>query len=627
MGLFEQFPYTNFQEKNLDSIAGKLGDLDRSVKSSEADAEAAAQSAKEAASTQQTVSDYMERAEAAAGSAETSAAAAGRFLEDLQAEVTPAVEDWLTEHITQPTTPVVDDTLSISGAAADAAVTGAKFSNLDRTLTEPQLTWERKYISTTGVISDNSYQALSNIIPVHPGDMFINQTPSTDSANVTFVMFVCTYIGDTFQAKIGISSAATRTQIIPEGITGIRFQFGRLSNTGVTWQNSDISYWNIKYYIKPASYQELMDSLDPLSQQATPRMFCYSDFNEESGFWNTDGSMSSNFTHTQKLRIIPGGRCYVANTVNQSSQGAWFDQFGNWIAPLLQSEISEYQYPTPSKGTGTYTYVTLYQFVAPSNAFYLSLNLRTSNQYKSYVASVPVFIHKDTGNICLYDDASLARFKNRKLCVIGASTAMISRFFASAINQSICGWQEYVAAFYDSMETFGYSGGSIGAGYTEYTSIWQGIVGNAVDLSGFDDFIILATKNGMTVTGIGSWGTLTDPPFEHDSYMGGLRSIVEYIYSQNPSAHIYLTTNWYDSRFYSSETWQSLVLNANYETRQMGMELGIPVIDLAAISGFNSKTYYDSSAPAAKYTYDGTHFNQKGSYQMGMTIRKEIIGI
>ena len=40
------------------------------------------------------------------------------------------VETWLNDHITQPTTPVVDDTLSIQGAAADAKATGEEIGNI-----------------------------------------------------------------------------------------------------------------------------------------------------------------------------------------------------------------------------------------------------------------------------------------------------------------------------------------------------------------------------------------------------------------------------------------------------------------------------------------------------------------
>ena len=46
------------------------------------------------------------------------------------AAVVDPVNTWLTDHITQPTTPVVDTSLSISGAAADAEVTGDRFSDI-----------------------------------------------------------------------------------------------------------------------------------------------------------------------------------------------------------------------------------------------------------------------------------------------------------------------------------------------------------------------------------------------------------------------------------------------------------------------------------------------------------------
>ena len=44
--------------------------------------------------------------------------------------VVSPVEAWLNDHITQPTTPVVDDTLSIQGAAADAKATGEEIGNI-----------------------------------------------------------------------------------------------------------------------------------------------------------------------------------------------------------------------------------------------------------------------------------------------------------------------------------------------------------------------------------------------------------------------------------------------------------------------------------------------------------------
>lgn len=53
----------------------------------------------------------------------------GEFIEITSPQIVSATEAWLAAHIT-PTTPAVDDTLSISGAAADAKVTGDRITDL-----------------------------------------------------------------------------------------------------------------------------------------------------------------------------------------------------------------------------------------------------------------------------------------------------------------------------------------------------------------------------------------------------------------------------------------------------------------------------------------------------------------
>lgn len=57
----------------------------------------------------------------------------GEFIEIAGPQIVSATEAWLAAHIT-PTTPAVDDTLSISGAAADAKVTGDRISDLKEDL-------------------------------------------------------------------------------------------------------------------------------------------------------------------------------------------------------------------------------------------------------------------------------------------------------------------------------------------------------------------------------------------------------------------------------------------------------------------------------------------------------------
>ncbi len=62
--------------------------------------------------------------------------ASGEFIEVLNPSIVSTVNAWLAEHIT-PTTPPVDNSLSISGAAADAEITGLRINELYNSINEP----------------------------------------------------------------------------------------------------------------------------------------------------------------------------------------------------------------------------------------------------------------------------------------------------------------------------------------------------------------------------------------------------------------------------------------------------------------------------------------------------------
>ena len=66
-------------------------------------------------------------AEAAADSAQAAAdseAAAKDYSDHIADPVSGIVTDWLADHITQPTTPAIDSSLAVAGAAADAKAAG-----------------------------------------------------------------------------------------------------------------------------------------------------------------------------------------------------------------------------------------------------------------------------------------------------------------------------------------------------------------------------------------------------------------------------------------------------------------------------------------------------------------------
>lgn len=116
MGIFQQFPYTNFHEMNLDQlikIMREMQDEWAETKQQWSDVQAFIENYFENLDVSQEISDKLDQM-----------AADGTLALILDSDVVNAVNLWLAAHITQPTTPAVDDTLQISGAAADSAAAG-----------------------------------------------------------------------------------------------------------------------------------------------------------------------------------------------------------------------------------------------------------------------------------------------------------------------------------------------------------------------------------------------------------------------------------------------------------------------------------------------------------------------
>ena len=112
--MYNEYPYTDFHELNLDwflaefkQVHDHVDDLDATV-----------------TEFTQFVTNYFDNLDVQEeiNNKLDALVADGTIADLLLPLTTEAVGDWLEEHIT-PTTPPVDDTLTIAGAAADAKVT------------------------------------------------------------------------------------------------------------------------------------------------------------------------------------------------------------------------------------------------------------------------------------------------------------------------------------------------------------------------------------------------------------------------------------------------------------------------------------------------------------------------
>lgn len=176
MGLFENFPYTNFHEINLDQIIKIMRQMQDEWQQVESDWD----------SMQDFINNYFDNLDVSEEVLQALQTMAGDG--ELNTIIDPVIvaetASWLAEHIT-PTSPAVDNTLSIAGAAADAKATGDAVADLKEDLRIPSpMEWEYNdhyYINTSSISINTtnpytysaSYHGKSKFVPCAEGDVFI----------------------------------------------------------------------------------------------------------------------------------------------------------------------------------------------------------------------------------------------------------------------------------------------------------------------------------------------------------------------------------------------------------------------------------------------------------------------
>ena len=136
MGVFRQFPYSNFHEMNLDEIIkivkNMLGEWAEYYTTWDDWKEQVTQ---EWSEMQDFINNYFDNlnVQTEINNKITAMVTSGEFSQIVDPYVPPAVSAWLADHITQPVGVVIDDSLTVSGACADAKVTGDSIREIEDT--------------------------------------------------------------------------------------------------------------------------------------------------------------------------------------------------------------------------------------------------------------------------------------------------------------------------------------------------------------------------------------------------------------------------------------------------------------------------------------------------------------
>lgn len=253
MGIFQQFPYTNFHEMNLDEIIKIMRQM---------------QDEWEATKTEwASYKDFIDNYFANLNLDDETERALRHLVNDgtLDPVIDPVIASetasWLTEHITQPTTPVVDTSLSVSGAAADAKVTGDMINEINTDLSVlmplPEFTWiKERNADASGNITFNAYMAITSEISTTGSDRIIRKTPTKDANNVSYIGYVTQYAAD--GSFISRSAFNTYDQVFTLGANtrAFRISFGRTSSSGVQISDADLLVFGFEIYREALSLIE-----------------------------------------------------------------------------------------------------------------------------------------------------------------------------------------------------------------------------------------------------------------------------------------------------------------------------------------------------------------------------------
>lgn len=561
---FEFFPNTNFHDLNLDYILEKV----------------------------QNINDNREAAENAAQNAADDAAEIAAILETLNNDVIAYVDNWLETNLSGSNV-TLDSSFTLANAAARSSAVGdALFANSDRSNLTPA------GLTRFAIASSDDFQT-SNTFAAFPVNSYAYTSPSrisnlpSDAPPAALWVFC-------FKSP---ANNAIRLYLVTRPQAGyINWGVSTDSGATVSWLNDNAT---TPVTVKTVEHETFIET--QLLDDALQNWYA-----QGGGTYGADSLRRS-----KAFRVFAGDYLYFSHTLGSSvaCHGVFLDENLEYVGYWNNDDIEAVTYVSNYAPTTTpYTFVAIYRVLVPDGAYYAAANLTSgSNTYKQYFANIPVFAGPVMPPVRFRDsDNPISRYKDKKLAIVGPSTAYIDRAYIGALTQSIIGFPEYLAPYFDGVDVYGVNSGGYmsGATYSIYDNV---VTNNKIDFSDYDVLLLISSTNALTTRNI---GTALDT--DTATYFGGLNGIITEAKTGNPDIEIILTTPTYKSTYWTDSNVKRIVDHIRKEIIRLGALTGYHVIDLATSTNFDEDTYND-------LTYDGVHYNQTGMKNVGQAIVNALI--
>lgn len=487
----------------------------------------------------------------------------------------------------------IDDTLTRSGWAADAKVTGDCFDDIPTSKYRSEYNTDGKYLDSSGNEVTYSGWSITGYMKIGEKGFYNMPNPPAWNSSVRS----CFYDSSkTFISSFQTLNSDWSSLTAPSGAVYVRF----------TIRTSDSATFDYSSQPVLSGKKERVNGYNLVGNDLMATFKNRLIYGE---FYNIDGTIGTSATWARSglYRVNPGDLAIFDNVFG--SYAVMYDSDKSFVSNMY-----------------TNTTITHTSFIIPSGVSYIGVSMTQSNisNFNCEINGVTLgSVYKidwlDAGTSVWFNKTYISHgdsitWRDGKIWEPGYPHAgEIARGYQTVFSEAVG------LAGYNNQGKSGWSMAVVGG---------NGVVNTIMSIADYSIYnlctIACGTNDFKLNVPLGSLGQIGDVTFDDTTFYGAYRKAVEYILTNSPEIRIVLMTplqrdnDGYDVN-YTNSAGAKLIDYVN-AVKQIGEMYGLPVCDMYGNSGFTEKTL-------ATYTLDGLHPNTEGYERMGGYLTQFLNGV